>query len=136
MILPPSILANHEALKLYEDALNTAKFEAEDLIYTYPEFKNCDYYVVVAGNTLNVATTINARELETFIRLRSCNRAQWEVRNIALGMLNTLRAIDSRIFSGFGPACCTTGVCPEGRLSCGKCEETKERFAQHKGSKE
>lgn len=45
--------------------------------------KKYGYYFALSGNVMNVMTTINARELMLFIRLRSCNRAQWEIHKVS-----------------------------------------------------
>ena len=60
-----------------------------------------------------------ARELGHFLRLRTCERAQWEIRALARSMLLQLRESAPEVFSAFGPSCKVLGYCPEGRLSCG-----------------
>ena len=72
-------------------------------------------------------TTMNARELLWFFKLRTCDRAQWEIREIAINMLKLLKAKYPKIFSKFGPSCLVEGRCPEGRLTCGKIK-TEENF--------
>lgn len=81
-------------------------------------------YLALSGNTLDVVTAMNAREMRLFFRLRCCERAQWEVRGIACGMLESLREKNADVFSGFGPSCFADGVCPEGSLSCGRIHRT------------
>jgi len=63
-----------------------------------------------------------------FCNLRTCTRAQWEIRNLATAMLKDLKNVDPEMFKAFGPSCYTYGVCPEGRLCCGKQLEMKEKF--------
>jgi thymidylate synthase (FAD) len=43
-------------------------------------------------------------------------------------MLRELKQIDPEMFKNYGPSCFTTGVCPEGRLCCGKQAEMKTKF--------
>ena len=62
------------------------------------------------------------------IRLRTCTRAQWEIRHAAMGILRQLRGQDPALFGRFGPSCYLTGACPEGRLSCGRQAEMKALF--------
>ena len=63
---------------------------------------------------------MNGRELLHFIKLRSCSRAQWEIRGIARAMIELVNETDARpIFQGFGPTCAVTGQCPEGKMCCG-----------------
>ncbi len=89
----------------------------EDLVYLY-----------LSGNVLDIITTMNGRELYHFIQLRSCNRAQWEIRNIAIDMLKKLRKVAPKLFAEYGPACFMTGKCPEGKYSCGRMDEIREFF--------
>ena len=69
--------------------------------------------------TTNITVTMNARELWHFLALRTCSRAQWEIREVAEEMLKQLREVSPSIFSEAGPPC-ARGPCPEGKLSCGK----------------
>lgn len=126
-ITPPSVRENEELLSIYTKAFadtkklyNELKAEGmseEELIY-----------VLLSGNTLDLTVTMNARELLLFLKLRTCERAQWEIRDYAYLMLKYLRDSAPDIFRRYGPSCFVTGVCPEGRLSCGKAKEIKERF--------
>ncbi len=86
-------------------------------------------YVLLAGNTVDFTLTMNARELLLFMKLRSCTRAQWEIQNYANEMLDSLRKVSPLVFNFYGPSCYVTGVCPEGRLSCGKAKEMKEKYS-------
>ena len=86
-------------------------------------------YVLMSGNTLDIVSSMNARELKLFFRLRTCNRAQWEVREFAEKMLMLCRENDPFLFSFYGPSCCTGG-CPEGRMSCGKAEEMRKKYGR------
>ncbi len=79
-------------------------------------------YVQLSGNTVDIVTTINGRELLLFMKLRSCNRAQWEIRDFAIDMLKKLRKADSTVFNFYGPSC-YVAKCPEGPLTCGKAAE-------------
>ena len=73
--------------------------------------------------------TMNARELRHFFRLRCCKRAQWEIRGVALEMLELVKEVAPILFEDAG-APCVCGKCPEGKLSCGqpysKIESAKE----------
>ncbi|MBQ3223248.1 MAG: FAD-dependent thymidylate synthase [Clostridia bacterium] len=76
-------------------------------------------YYALAGMTIPLKLRMNARELALFLRLRTCERAQWEIRALARDMLLQLRESAPGVFSAFGPSCKVLGYCPEGRLSCG-----------------
>ncbi|MGI6172676.1 MAG: FAD-dependent thymidylate synthase [Christensenellales bacterium] len=114
-ILPESISGNAEAKALYEEAFAKNRIAAETFIG-----HNCLRFFALAGNTASFPFAMNARELLLFMRLRACNRAQWEIRAVAQELLKKLRERDPELFYGYGAACYVTGRCPEGRLSCGR----------------
>ena len=76
-------------------------------------------YVLPNATTTAMIVTMNARELMHFFRLRCCNRAQWEIREVADEMLRLCQEVAPTLFDGAG-APCVAGKCPEGRMSCGK----------------
>ncbi len=76
-------------------------------------------YVLPNACTTNITITMNARELIHFFSLRCCNRAQWEIRDLADQMLRLCKEVYPVIFKGAGPPC-VRGACPEGKLTCGK----------------
>ena len=74
-----------------------------------------------------IMVTMNARELLHFFKQRCCNRAQWEIRAMAIEMLKLVREIAPTIFSKAGPSC-VKGPCPEGEYTCGKIAEVRNYF--------
>ena len=127
-IIPPAIKADAELFELYTNAFSeTEKLYNE--LRDMGESKENLVYVLLSGNTLDLTITMNARELLLFLKLRTCERAQWEIRDYAYLMLKMLRDSAPDIFRRYGPSCFVTGVCPEGRLSCGKISEIKNRFS-------
>ena len=86
------------------------------------------YYYALSGNTMDIITSMNARELNHFFQLRTCRRAQWEIRKISIDMLRQLRSLCPELFQYFGPRCYVNGVCPEGNLTCSQMEYTIEEF--------
>ena len=71
--------------------------------------------------------TMNARSLKNFFKIRCCNRAQWEIRDVAVQMLALVSAVAPELFKNSGPAC-LGGACSEGKMSCGKAAEVREKF--------
>lgn len=71
--------------------------------------------------------TFNARELQHFFSLRCCNRAQWEIREVANQMLVLVRAVAPDLFLSAGPGC-VRGACPEGKMTCGRAQEMREFY--------
>ena len=71
--------------------------------------------------------TFNARSLLNFFSHRCCNRAQWEIRDVACQMLAFVREAAPHIFEKAGPPC-LRGACPEGKMTCGKAAEVRRKF--------
>ena len=71
--------------------------------------------------------TMNVRSLRNFFRLRCCNRAQWEIREVATEMLRLCCEVSPALFRTAGPSC-YCGGCTEGKMSCGKAKEVREKF--------
>lgn len=73
--------------------------------------------------------TMNARELKHFFRLRCCERAQWEIREMATQMLRIIKGELPAVFADDGPGC-VSGPCPEGKMTCGRTREIRAKFKQ------
>lgn len=71
--------------------------------------------------------TFNARSLLNFFNHRCCNRAQWEINELATEMLKLVKEVAPNIFKKAGPPC-LYGKCPEGKMTCGKMVEVREKF--------
>ena len=82
-----------------------------------------------------IVVTMNARTLMNFFRHRCCNRAQWEIRDVADQMLALVSGVAPNLFKKAG-ASCVGGPCPEGKMSCGKTAEMREYFERLKGKTE
>lgn len=118
-VLPSSIAENVQAAALYAEAFE-AQTAAADAAKTAGAENSQLAYFAMAGHTTSILISMNAREILLFAKLRSCSRAQWEIRGIARAMIELLNETDARpIFSGFGPSCAITGKCPEGAMCCG-----------------
>ncbi len=116
-IKPQSIADNPRADELF-DAMVARTVEA------YQEFlelgipaEDARYILPNAAET-KIVVTMNIRELLHFFNLRCCNRAQWEIRELAWKMLDAVRPTAPFIFADAGPGCVNTG-CPEGKMTCG-----------------
>lgn len=73
-----------------------------------------------------MVVTMNARSLLNFFSLRCCNRAQWEIRDVANQMLDLVLDVAPTVFKNAG-APCTFGKCPEGNMSCGQKQKPREK---------
>ena len=117
VIKPASIAENPEASKLFDEMIDKtieaykafldAGIPAEDARYLLPN----------AAET-KIVVTMNIRELLHFFSLRCCNRAQWEIRDLAWRMLELAKPTAPFIFCDAGPGC-VRGACPEGKMTCG-----------------
>ena len=88
-------------------------------------------FVLPNACTTKMVVTMNARSLLNFFRHRCCNRAQWEIRELARQMLRLCLQVAPHLFSGAGPAC-LNGPCPEGKMSCGQMQQVRKEYAQLK----
>ena len=86
-------------------------------------------YVLPNACTTNIIVTMNASELRHFFALRCCERAQWEIRELANKMLELVKPIAPKLFENAGPSCVQLGYCPE-KKSCGKCV-TKDELMEY-----
>ena len=94
----------------------TQKAIIEDARYVFPNA--CE---------TKICMTMNARTLLNFFHHRCCDRAQWEIRELANEMCRLVKEVAPAIFSKAGPNC-VCGPCPEGAMSCGKVKEMREKF--------
>ena len=94
------------AEKFFEDYRKAEKQAIEDARYVFPNA--CETKIVI---------TMNARSLLHFFNVRCCNRAQWEIREMATEMLKECKKIAPALFKKAGPDC-VYGKCGEGKMSC------------------
>lgn len=128
LILPATVERDPRMLDLYRATAEQA-WELRQKMCGDPALRKYSYYFALSGNVTDIFTTMNGRELLLFTRLRSCNRAQWEIRDVSIRMLRELRGNCPRVFDHFGPTCFVRGFCPEGKLSCGKMDQVITRFS-------
>ena len=101
-----SKVLNLYAEKFFEDYRKAEKQAIEDARYVFPNA--CETKIVI---------TMNARSLLHFFNVRCCNRAQWEIREMATEMLKECKKIAPALFKKAGPDC-VYGKCGEGKMSC------------------
>ena len=100
------------------NALNAEKKAIEDARYVFPNA--CETKIIL---------TMNARSLINFFKHRCCSRAQWEIRQLAEEMLKQVKGVAPVLFKYSGPGC-LKGVCPEGKMTCGKMNEIRAKYEQ------
>ncbi|MBA7572757.1 Flavin-dependent thymidylate synthase [subsurface metagenome] len=91
-------------------------------------------YVLPNAAETKIVVTMNARELFHFFSERLCSRAQWEIRRMADEMLSLVRDVSPVIFGVIGPKCVQTGRCPEGKMSCGRIKEMKQKYLKNEST--
>ena len=118
IIVPPTFMETeqrrHRFIKVmqdiawdYECALE-AGIPAEDARYLLPH-----------ATATQIVVTMNFRALLHFFAERCCNRAQWEIRDLANQMLSTCKSLYPCVFERSGPHCMKLKHCPEAK-PCGK----------------
>lgn len=84
-------------------------------------------YVFPNACETKMVFTMNTRSLYNFFSHRCCERAQWEIRDLATEMLKQVREVAPILFKNSGPNC-VKGPCPEGKMACGQITEIREKF--------
>ncbi len=140
-VTPPSIAEDPKALELYEQTMDDIFAAYQNLASTLEEryIQTMDAkaaekkaiedarFVLPNACTTKMILTMNARSLYNFFALRCCNRAQWEIRELAEEMCKLVKQVAPTLFRLAGPPC-VKGTCPEGKMSCGKMREMKQKY--------
>lgn len=92
-------------------------------------------YILPNACTTKIICTFNVRSLWNFFKLRLCNRAQWEIREVAEEMLKLCLKESPLLFSNCAPSC-VYGKCGEGKMTCGKSQEVREKYKELVGNDE
>jgi len=125
-VTPASIGSDPGRLERFERAMAGAYSLYKELIEEGVAAEDARFLLPNAACT-KIIVTMNARELIHFFRLRCCERAQWEIREMATRMLALARRKAPFIFADSGPGC-VSGACPEGDMTCGRPDEVRARF--------
>lgn len=151
-VTPPQIAQDPQAAALYQQAMQSAHASYLELSERLAQ-KNLEQllaegvdekkarsmaekraiedarFVLPNACDTKMMLTMNARSLLNFFRLRCCNRAQWEIREVAEQMLALVKPIAPTIFAKAGPGC-VSGPCPEGRMTCGQAAQVRKKYLQ------
>lgn len=117
-VVPETIAKDLVLRDLYHDRMNHT-YEVYRVLLDAGVPEEDARYVLPQGFCCDLMVTMNARELRHFFALRSCNRAQWEIRDLSDLMYALVKQEAPTLFKDAGPGC-VRGHCPEGRRSCGK----------------
>ena len=117
-VKPATVAENEEASALFDEAIEAAVSAYTKLLEAGIPAEDARYLLPNAAET-KIVVTMNVRELLHFFELRCCNRAQWEIRELAQKMLELVRPTAPYVFLDAGPSC-VRGKCSEGKMTCGK----------------
>lgn len=116
-VIPPSIRDNPEALEAFRvamdvdydvyNALRKLGIPAEDARFVYSN-----------AMCTNIAITINHHALMDFCNERLCNKAQWEIRELANRFKSLVTSKSKALGNTLQPKCYRLAKCPE-KVSCG-----------------
>ena len=117
-VKPATIAADAKASALFDEMIEKTVEAYQAFLDAGVPAEDARYILPNAAET-KIVVTMNIRELLHFFSLRCCNRAQWEIRELAWKMLELVRPTAPFVFADAGPGC-VRGACPEGKMTCGK----------------
>lgn len=129
-IVPPSIQENPEALQLFNQEMENIRLAYERL--TGMVHQEDARYILPNACETKIVLSFNCRSLYNFFQHRCCERAQWEIRQLANRMLTEVRRVAPVLFEKAGPSCVTDGVCPEGKMTCGRLARLQQGKDNHR----
>lgn len=151
-VTPPAITDNPEALKVFNETMAQDQkaydriveilmaSHVERLVATGVDEKKARQqgekmaiedarYVFPNACETKIVMTMNARSLINFFEHRCCQRAQWEIRDLADSMLKAVKGVAPTVFKTSGPKC-LEGPCPEGAMTCGKVVQIRKKYGE------
>lgn len=151
-IVPPAIEKNEKARNIFLKAMEEDQRHYNEIVNLlqkdyYKEYIDKDMsereakskaekksiedarYIFPNACETKIVFTMNARSLLNFFKLRTCNRAQWEIREMAILMLKQVKEVYPTLFKDTGPGCLNK-PCPEGKMTCGKIIEVRKKFKE------
>lgn len=111
-VIPASIQDNPAALMRYKRLMEFVWSEYSALLDMGINADDSRFVLPNACTTeLNMGFSFEA--LIHFFHERLCSRASWEIRAVAVAMMEAMLEIEPRLAPFFGPKCITTGSCKE-----------------------
>ena len=117
VVKPHTVCESPEAEAIFDEAVSAATEAYQKLLVAGIPAEDARYLLPNAAES-KIVVTMNIRELLHFFEHRCCNRAQWEIRELAHAMLELVRPTAPFICADAG-APCVHGACPEGKMTCG-----------------
>jgi thymidylate synthase (FAD) len=116
-VLPQTVADDPEALAAFNTAIDVAYATYAELVEAGIPAEDARY-VLPNACISKIVVTMNIRELLHFFEVRCCRRAQWEIQELALQMLELVEPTAPYVFMDAG-ASCRRGPCTEGKMTCG-----------------
>lgn len=150
-IIPPQIENNEKAKKIFIQSMKNSQKAYDSILDAILE-ENINYFISEGYNEkqsksmaekksiedaryvfpnaceTKIVVTMNARTLINFFEHRLCERAQWEIKEMAYLMLEEVKKVAPNIFKNAGPSCVSRLRCKEGAMSCRHPEIPKIRI--------
>lgn len=117
VVTPHTVEGNAQAREVFDQAIQSAIEGYQKLLELGVPAEDARYLLPNAAES-KIVVTMNVRELLHFFSNRCCNRAQWEICELAHKMLELARPTAPFVFLDAG-AGCVRGFCPEGKMACG-----------------
>jgi len=127
-IMPLTIRNNEKYKKRFEELMSEISDLYSEMISHDIPAEDARYILPNACET-KIIVTMNARELLHFFKIRCCNRAQWEIRQMSEEMLKLCLEVAPSIFKHAGPGC-VTEKCPEGEFTCGQAADVRKKYIE------
>lgn len=104
-VIPPSILVNSSKLDMFARSLLYVTSRYYQALYLGTLKEDARFIIPMAVRT-KVTFTMNGRELiQSFLPLRMCSHAQWEIRHVAWLTWQELIKVHPQLFKYAGPSC-------------------------------
>ena len=126
-ILPPAIAKNPKAKARFLQCMEEIRQGYKEVREALEEAGRKDKakedarFLLPQAAETRIVFTMNCRSLLNFFEHRCCMRAQWEIRTLAMAMLQECRNVLPVVFATAGAKCERLKYCPEGeRFTCGR----------------
>ena len=131
-VIPESVKEKPELYEKWKEFMKNA-IELYEETYRAGVHQEDARFILPQAVRTKIVVTMNLRELKHFFGLRLCERAQWEIREVAWKMLEEIAKNDGLRpiirWAKLGPRCIQLGYCPERELMPKGClKRTKERW--------
>ena len=149
-VTPPEVEAESDVLDIYKESMRAAQEDYDKIAEVLTEKHKKTFlaegkdektaarlaskkaiedarFVLPNACETKMVVTMNARSLMNFFHHRCCNRAQWEIHEVADQMLKLVCGVAPNLFKNAGPSC-VCGACPEGKMTCGDILNVRKRY--------